>query len=115
MTKLWEFYKHLLQQNAAWLRGITWWAAASAGAGVLTAAVAPELLAKLQRFLDEIFREILGGEEVILNFRSAVLIFKNNFAAGGVLLFLGIFFGILPVVSVGLNFFILGFLLGIFL
>ncbi len=74
----------------------------------------PEILGAMQKFLDEIFRDILGQEKLVLNFSSALLIFKNNFFAASLSLFLGVFLGFVPLLMLAVNFFILGFLFAVF-
>ncbi len=83
-------------------------------AGALTFLFEPELLPKFQKFLDEVFREILEGRELALDFESVMLIFRNNMMAAILVLFGGIIFGLLPLASAAINFFILGFLFAVF-
>lgn len=111
--RIWKFYKKLLQENAIWLRRVTIWAGITMGIGAMTFILEPGLLPKFLLFLEEVFEEILPEEGFGQNFSTVFLIFKNNFTAVLLCLFLGIIFGIIPVLAIGLNFFILGFLLAI--
>ena len=111
---MWNFYKNLLRENLIWLKRAVWWSLIWAVVGGLTFIFRPELLQTLGRFLDEAFRGILGTEELALNFKSVLLIFKNNFLVAALSLFLGIGFGLVPLLALAVNFFILGFLLAVF-
>ncbi len=84
-------------------------------AGALTFLLKPGFFPKLQALLDEVFREILGGKEFALDFTSAIRIFRNNLTVAAFNLFAGIVLGLLPLLSTGVNFFILGFLFAVFL
>lgn len=107
---IWSFYKNLLHRNRIWIGRIGFLAIVSFLFGVLTFILRPELLSTFQRFLDEIFRDILGREHLSLDFRSVLLIFKNNFFASILIMFLGVIFGLPPLLGIALNFFIFGFL-----
>lgn len=109
--QIWLFYKNLLRENLVWLKRISIWAVLAAALGALTFVFYPGLLPKFQKFLEEVFQNILGAGELRLNFRSALLIFKNNLLVGVLSLFLGILFGLLPLLTVGVNMFIFGFML----
>lgn len=82
--------------------------------GFLTYTFRPDLLGQFQELLDQIFRDILGREELELNFSSALLIFQNNLLTAVLSIFAGVVLALVPLLSIALNFFILGFLLAVF-
>ena len=108
-----RFYKNLLQSNAVWIKRAAMWGALWLAIGFLTAIARPELTEKLLEFLEKVYREILG-EDLGISFSTVIEIFKNNVEVALIGMFLGIIFGIVPFLSLALNFFILGFLTGIF-
>src|SRR3989344_1072322 len=61
-------------------------------------------------FLSRTFEEIFQGKELGIDTRSMLLIFRNNFQAAILGLFGGIIIGIIPLLSVAFNLFILGYL-----
>jgi stage II sporulation protein M len=115
MMVLWYFYQKLLNQNAIWLKRAAAWALLSAGIGIFTYAVDPGLLPKFLEFLEGIFQNILGSSSFSLDFPTTLRIFENNLTVGSLIMFLGIFFGLLPLLSLSLNFFIVGFLAAAFI
>lgn len=111
---IWIFYRDLISRNFVWVKRILIWAGVWLLLGFAAYLTSPDLLEKVSRLLDEVFREILGGEELVLNLNSALLIFRNNFFAALLAMFLGVIFGLIPLLAVALNFFILGFLWAVF-
>lgn len=108
------FYKKLLLENRLWLKRIAMWAGLWLALGVLTFTFRPQVLPAMVKALQTIFRDIIGQSALQLDFRSVLLIFKNNLIASLIVLFFGVIFGILPLLSVAVNFFILGFLFAVF-
>lgn len=90
------------------------WSALWLAIGFVTSISQVDLKPKIFEFLERLFREILGQEELVINFSSVSLIFKNNLQAAVVIMFAGVILGIVPILSLALNFFILGFLGGAF-
>lgn len=110
-----RFYKNLLQANSVWLKRAILWSALWLVVGFVTSISRADLKPMILESLERIFREILGQEQLAINFSSVLLIFKNNLQAAAVVMFLGIILGIVPLISLALNFFILGFLAGAFI
>ena len=105
----------MLTINAPWIRRIGVWAGICFGLGCLAYIIYPGLLPEFLRFLEKVFKDIFGPKVERLDFSASLLIFRNNLVAASFSLFLGVFLGIIPVVSVGLNFFVLGFLFAVFI
>lgn len=111
---IWNFYRKLFQDNMFWLRRVVILAGVAGLVGILTYAFNPALLPKFLSFLEGVFKDILGGRDLELNFASVLRIFENNLTVGILVMFAGVFFGLLPLLSLGVNFFIMGFLLAAF-
>lgn len=97
------------------MRRIISWAAIWSAVGFLTYVFYPELLPQLLKFLEEVFKEILGEEKFVISFATAFEIFKNNLTAAFLAIVFGIFLGLAPLLAVAVNFFIIGFLLSVFI
>lgn len=115
MIAIIEIYKKIYQENFPWLRRIGLWAGIWVAVGFSAYVVYPDLLPKLLDFLERVFRDIAGEGELALTWQTVYLIFKNNLTAALLAIGLGIFFGIIPLAAISINFFILGFLLSAFL
>lgn len=113
--KYWKFYFALFQRNRRWLRWMALWAGFCFLAGGMTYIAHPQFLQIFRDYLEKIFRDILGTGELALNWHSVELIFRNNLTVGLLILFLGIFLGLVPLFSAAVNFFILGFLFAVLL
>ena len=114
MQNIYNFYTNLLKSNSVWIRKISIWAGVWFVVGAGAYLFRPDLLDSVSQFLDMVFRDILADKAPALDFSTALLIFRNNLEAGLLALFLGIIVGIVPLMVVALNFFILGFLFAIF-
>ena len=90
------------------------WAAIWSAVGFLTYPFYPAMLPKLQKFLEEVFKEILGEDKFTVSLTTAFEIFRNNLTASVLAVAFGIFFGLAPLLAVVMNFFIIGFLLSVF-
>lgn len=112
---MYRFYYKLIAKNSHWIRQAAAWAGGAFVIGFLAFLLQPQLLPQLNRFLDEVFRDILGSEALVIDLKTALLIFQNNLLAAVTVLFFGIVLGLVPVASLALNFFILGFLLSAFI
>lgn len=108
-----EFYRRLVGKNKSWLKKTALLAVFWFGAGFATYFVSPESANWFLEFLERIFKDILGGRDLTIDFTSVFLIFKNNFQAALIGLFGGIIVGIIPFFSLAFNFFILGYLSGL--
>lgn len=107
------YYKNLISQNFPWIKKAGLWALLWFLVGALSFAIYPNLAEIFTRYLEEVFKEILGAEEPVLDFSTTLLIFRQNVVAVVLSLFLGIAFGIVPLLALGVNFFILGFLFAV--
>jgi len=108
------FYRNLIAGNKLWIKKTAVWAVFWSIVGALTFMVRPESASDFIEAIQRIFKDILGGKELTLDFSSVWLIFRNNFEAALVVLFGGILLGLIPLASLGINFFILGYLLALF-
>ncbi len=109
-----SYYQAMLHENLVWLRRISIWAGIWTVAGFLSFAVNPGLWVQIREFLTQIFTDILGPDPLPVTFVSVWAIFQNNWTAALLTMFLGIFWGIVPLFAVALNFFILGFIGSVF-
>ena len=115
MIRVWRFYKNLLLENRIWTRRISLWGLFWFFVGGILYVYRPDLFQLLLNFLKQALRDILSQQDQKLAFGTALLIFKNNLTVAALSLFLGIVFGLIPLVSVAINFFILGFLAAVFI
>ena len=115
MKNLLKAYKKLFYESRSWLLFAAVLAVVWVGAGAFTVSTFPGLFPRYLSFLHETFVKLLGdiGEKTRLEL--AILLFGQNFKATVLNLGLGLFLGVVPVMSVALNFFALGFLGGTFL
>jgi stage II sporulation protein M len=78
--------------------------------GALTFFVRPELLDEITGLI----KDIVGEDELVFGFSSVFLLFLNNFRAVLISVFGGIVLGVLPLFTIGVNFFSLGFIFALF-
>ena len=109
-----DYYRFLFSDNKAWIVRIICWAILWAMVGASSFYFHPELFARLESYLRSIFTEILGRGPLPLNLSTTLAIFRNNLLAAFVTLFGGVILGLLPLIGVAVNFYILGFLLAAF-
>ncbi len=114
MSRLFRFYVDLIAANIPWIKRTAWWAVFWFAVGVIAFLLRPDTAPKFLQFLEKVFREILGDREPVLNLSTVLLIFKNNIEAALMVLFGGIVLGLVPLVSLALNFFITGYILALF-
>jgi len=112
LTKIYTFYKSLIYQNRNWLYFVVALAIIWAAFGFFLSASFPSLYPGFVSFIDEVFAEALGEINLESDWELAVAIFRQNTLATFYDLFLGVIFGFVPVVSIAINFFALGFLAG---
>jgi stage II sporulation protein M len=115
MKKIWIGYKKLITDSRnyiffAGVLGLVWFFA-----GIATVTLFPFVLPSFLRFLQDTFQNILGDINTISNWELARGLFIQNTTASVYNLFLGVVLGIVPTVSLALNFFALGFLAGPFI
>lgn len=113
MQRVILFYRKLFAVNKSWLKKTALLAVFWFGAGFATYFVSPESASWFLDFLERIFKDILGGRDLAIDFTSVFLIFRNNFQAALIGLFGGMIVGIIPFFSLAFNFFILGYLSGL--
>ncbi|OGE76516.1 MAG: hypothetical protein A3C85_03770 [Candidatus Doudnabacteria bacterium RIFCSPHIGHO2_02_FULL_48_21] len=109
-----RFYLNLFKENKYWIKKTAFLGGFSLIAGVLVFSLQPESAPRFMQFLRRIFADILEGKEIAIDMATAMAIFKNNVQAGIIGLFGGIALGIIPVLSVIVNFFIIGYLFAFF-
>lgn len=109
-----SFYWKLFADNNSWIKKAAWWAVFWFIAGILVYYIRPDTAPRFLEFVQRIFREILGEKELALDFSTVWLIFQNNFEASLIVLFGGIVLGLLPLFSLAVNFFIVGYMLALF-
>jgi len=112
LKKIYLFYKDLIYQNRNWLYFIVTLAVIWAVAGFFLSASFPELFPRFVEFMNSVFEQALGALEFDSDLDLALALFRQNMTATLYDLFFGLFFGIVPVLSIALNFFALGFLSG---
>lgn len=105
-----NFYLRLLKENTPWIKRISLWGLFWLSVGIGTFLIRPELLGKFIKLLNEIFRQKLGTEALVLSFHQAVLIWRQNLLVALLSITLGVIVGLAPLLIVAVNFFILGFL-----
>ncbi|TSA45466.1 stage II sporulation protein M [bacterium] len=108
------FYRTLIKDNKKWIWRASLWALVSFLLGAAVYIFYPDFLSRIMSFLDSVFQNILGQGEPPRRWETVYLIFKNNFTASAIALFFGLVLGIVPLFTIGLNFFILGFLFAFF-
>lgn len=80
------------------------------GIGILAFIFYPELKTVVLERLEDLVRDVLGEDKIKTGWTAAAAIFKNNLLAASLVLFGGVFFAIVPLFSIAINFFLLGFL-----
>ena len=110
MSRIFGFYKNLLQNNRTWIRRAGYLAAVSFVIGGLTFFIRPELVEEIRNFVEE----LVGEDELALNFSSVWLLFTNNLRAVLISLFGGVILGLLPLFTIAVNFFAMGFIFALF-
>ncbi|MDP3741047.1 MAG: stage II sporulation protein M [bacterium] len=105
-------YHNLLQDNKVWIKRAAKLALFVFVSGFVVFLAKPELLPKFIEILGEIFKEILGTDELVISWQSAAAIWRQNLTVGLIAIFLGIIAGLAPIVIVGFNFAVLGFISG---
>ncbi|MBI4054273.1 MAG: stage II sporulation protein M [Candidatus Doudnabacteria bacterium] len=104
----------MLSEGRSWIAAVLILSGAAIVIGATTVLLFPHLIPGFLDLLDKFFREILGDVEDQTNFELARGLVRQNLKASLLDLFLGVMVGIVPAVSIGLNFFTLGFLGGAF-
>lgn len=89
---------------------MAYWALAWGVVGMFVGLIFPNLLQPVFDFINQVYDSILGGEGTISQGELTWIIFKQNTQATLVGLFLGVVVGILPLLIIAGNFFIIGFL-----
>jgi stage II sporulation protein M len=89
---------------------MAYWALAWGAVGMLVGLIFPNLLQPVFDFVNQVYDHILGGEGTISQGELTWIIFKQNTQATLIGLFLGVVVGVLPLLVVAGNFFIIGFL-----
>ena len=112
MQKIYTFYKSFIYQNRAWIYFIVGLAVLWAAFGFFLSVSFPSLYPGFVRFIDEVFAEALGEIGSESDWELAVAIFRQNTLVTFYDLFLGAILGLVPVISIVVNFFALGFLAG---
>lgn len=114
MTRIFNFYLGLLRQNRAWI----WFTAALAVFwllfGFVLVLLQPQLFPIFLQKLSEMFDQMLGPASTQPGWPLAQALLQQNFLASFYDLIIGIVLGLVPLASVALNAFILGFLAGPF-
>jgi len=110
--KIFFIYKELFKRNRWWIFFIVGLAAIWVAAGYFTAITFPDSVPAFVEFFGQTLDEALGGVEPAPTWEFALALLLQNGTAAGLDLLLGIVFGIVPLLSVVINFFALGFLAG---
>lgn len=113
--QLLTFYWTLIKNNKIWLRRVTYWAIGWLIVGFIIYLARPDLAPKFLDMLRETFKDIMADEQFTISWKTVVAIFKNNVRACLTILFLGIVLGILPIISLASNGFLIGFLISYFI
>jgi len=106
MKRLVDFYRNLFVQNIAWLKTTVKWFMASAVLGAVFFFIKPELLKTIVNAFTEKF-----GADPALDFHLVIQIFLQNVQASAIALFGGLLFGLGSILIVGINGFLLGFII----
>lgn len=114
MKNIFVFYKRLLYANRFWIFAVASLAVIWTVAGFLLSVAFPQVFLLFFARLSDTFDMILGGVEPGANLEFTRVLFVQNFLASFYSLFLGALLGLVPVLSVAVNFFALGFLAGPF-
>jgi len=104
MQKLFNYYRQLLDDNREWLKISAAWFILAALVGSAMVFIKPDLLASIIAGFRDRF-----GDSPALDMNLAWQIFLQNLTASAVALFGGFFLGLGAVFVVGINGFILGF------
>jgi len=108
--RIWQDYRKLLADNKYWFKKTAVWAVFWFAVGFAAFMAHPQGLGRFIEFLRKMFEEIFQGRDLAIDARSVMLIFKNNFQASIVVLFGGIIAGLIPLLSIAFNLFVLGYL-----
>jgi len=104
MQRITNYYRQLFIENRRWLKIALDWFILSALIGVVTVFIKPDLLMSIVSGFQDRF-----GINPSLNSNLSIQIFLQNLTASAIGLFGGILLGLGPVLVIGLNGFILGF------
>lgn len=115
MKKFHLVYLKLIFDARHWIYFIVGLALLSALVGGVTVIAFPSLWPAFVIFLHKTFESLLGDIQTQTHLQTAVALFKQNLTATLFDLFGGVFFGLIPVVSIAFNFFAIGFLGGPYL
>jgi len=115
LKKLYHFYSRLLYTARRWIYFITGLAFLWAVVGAWSSITFPGLWPIFLDYLQKTFEDILGDIGSQSHLQLALGLFKQNAAASAYDLFFGLGLGLLPVFSIVLNFFAVGFLAGPYL
>ncbi len=106
MNKIINSYKKIFRENQRWLNATFIWFGVTLVIGVVTFFVKPDLISSIVNVFQDKF-----GLNPQLNFEFAIGIFKNNLMASLIGLFGGLVLGLGSILVIGLNGFILGFVI----
>ncbi len=109
LFNIYSFYRELIIENRKWIIFIVGWAVIWLLAGMIVALFFPDISKTIYDGVMAIFAGFMDKKPVI-NLQSVLQLFKQNLQSNLLVLFLGIILGIMPLFSIAVNFFIIGFI-----
>jgi len=106
MNPFFQYYRSLFSTNSKWFKGAFIWFLLSAAVGVVVFFIFPGLLQAIVSGFSDRF-----GAAPALDYRLALQIFEQNVLASVIALFGGIILGLGSILVIGVNGFILGFVI----
>ncbi|MBI2644672.1 stage II sporulation protein M [Candidatus Uhrbacteria bacterium] len=105
-TRIFHFYWNLVARQKNWLRGVL----ILFCVGIVSGAGAYSIVPDLQNQIADMFREIIG-DTFTFDFAMVLRIFVNNTTAALIMIFGGVFFGLVPFFAIFFNGFIMGYII----
>lgn len=110
MRNIYSYYQSVFSRSRGWIRVVGIFAVVSIAAGFLSAVLFPERFSEFVSAFGERLDEALNYVEPAPTWQFSFELFRQNFTATLLDLLGGVVLGIIPVVSIVINFFALGFL-----
>jgi len=110
MKKLFLYYKILIYKSRYWLYFVVGLALVWSAFALVLSISFPGTYEGFANYLGSVFGDILGDIEPEQKFELSLALFKQNFLASFLDIALGAVLGLVPVITIAVNFFALGFL-----